>query len=251
MLKYALFDYVPNRKLSKASFELQDLHRMILGFKDGRNIYTLWAARLFARALSAMNLSDTVIVCIPASTRYSNVRRWKRFSDILCRLTGAIDGFDRIQVSGSRKRAHITGDHELATNIKHYVHIDAEYFRNRKVLVIDDIYTTGQSSAAFIAAMQAAGATVTMAIGAMGQSPCFLMAHPHSPAHLNVHYSTLSDEQTESFTFTIQDAHHATTPLLPVPLLRSVAHEMPREPYRLRCGGSHRREHDMTSRTHR
>lgn len=164
MLKYALFDYVPNRKLSKASFELQDLHRMILGFKDGRNIYTRWAARLFARALSAMDLSDTVIVCIPASTRYSNVRRWKRFSEILCRLTGAIDGFDRVQVSGSRKRAHITGDYELATNIKHYVHIDAEYFRNRKVLVIDDIYTTGQSSAAFIASMQAAGATVTMAM---------------------------------------------------------------------------------------
>ena len=61
MLKYALFDYVPNRKLSKASFELQDLHRMILGFKDGRNLYTGWAARMFARALSAMDLSDTVI----------------------------------------------------------------------------------------------------------------------------------------------------------------------------------------------
>lgn len=164
MLKYALFDYVPKRFLGKASFEMQDLHRMILGFKDGRNVYTRWAAGQFARALSAMNLTDTVIVCIPASTRYSNVRRWKRFSDILCRLTGAIDGFNRIQVSGSRKRAHITGEYELATNIKHYVHIDAEYFRGRKVLVIDDIYTTGQSSAAFIAAMQSAGATVTMAM---------------------------------------------------------------------------------------
>ena len=164
MLKYALFDYVPNRKLNKASFELQDLHRMILGFKDGRNLYTRWAARQFAHALSAMDMSKTVIVCIPASTQCANVRRWKRFSDMLCRLTGAIDGFDRIQVCGSRKRAHITGDYELATNIKHYVHIDAEYFRGREVLVIDDIYTTGQSSAAFIGAMQAAGATVTMAM---------------------------------------------------------------------------------------
>ena len=164
MFKYALLDYFPKRMLHRASFDQQLVNHMILGFKDGRNIYTRWAARLFARALSAMDLSDTVIVCIPASTRYSNVRRWKRFSDILCNLTGAIDGFDRIQVSGSRKRAHVTGEHELATNIKHYVHIDAEYFRNRKVLVIDDIYTTGQSSAAFIAAMQAAGATVTMAM---------------------------------------------------------------------------------------
>lgn len=164
MIKFALLDYLPQRMLHRSSFEQQLADHMILGFKDGRNVYTRWAARLFARALSAMDLSDTVIVCIPASTRYSNVRRWKRFSDILCRLTGAIDGFDRIQVSGSRKRAHITGDYELATNIKHYVHIDAEYFRGRKVLVIDDIYTTGQSSAAFIAAMQAAGATVTMAM---------------------------------------------------------------------------------------
>ena len=83
---------------------------------------------------------------------------------MLCRLTGAVDGFDRVQVSGSRKRAHVTGEYELATNIKHYVHIDADFFRGKKVLVIDDIYTTGQSSTAFIGAMQAAGASVVMAM---------------------------------------------------------------------------------------
>ena len=75
-------------------------------------------------------------------------------------MTGAVDGFDRVQVSGSRKRAHVTGEYELSTNIKHYVHIDADFFRGKKVLVIDDIYTTGRSSAAFIDAMQAAGANV-------------------------------------------------------------------------------------------
>lgn len=164
MMSFALFPYVPKRFLCVASFEEIALHYMILGFKDGRNVHTRWAARQFAQALTAINLSDVVVVCIPASTQWSHVRRWKRFSQMLCRLTGAIDGFDRIQVSGSRKRAHITGEHELATNIKHYVHIDAEYFRGRKVLVIDDIYTTGQSSAAFIAAMESAGATVTMAM---------------------------------------------------------------------------------------
>lgn len=164
MLKYALFDYVPQRMLHRASFELQDLHRMILGFKDGRNVYTRWAAARFRHALSATDLTGTVIVCIPASTQYANVRRWKRFSAMLCRETGAIDGFDRVQVSGSRKRAHITGEYELATDIKHCLRIDAAFFRGRRVLVIDDIYTTGRSSAAFIAAMEAAGATVTMAM---------------------------------------------------------------------------------------
>lgn len=164
MFKYALLDYFPKRFLGRISFEQQLVHYMVLGFKDGRNVYTRWAAKLFSQALAFMDLSDTVIVCIPASTRFSHVRRWKRFSEMLCRRTGAIDGFDRVQVCGSRRRAHITGDYELATNIKHYVHIDADFLKGRKVLVIDDICTTGQSSDAFIAAIEAAGATVTMAL---------------------------------------------------------------------------------------
>lgn len=163
-MMYALYDYVPRRFWYRASFEQQDVCRMILGFKDGRNVYTRWAAGQFASALAMTDLSDVVIVCVPASTRYSHVRRWKRFSQLLCKQTGAVDGFDRIQVSGSRKRAHVTGDYELATNIKHYVHIDAAFFNGKRVLVIDDIYTTGQSSKAFIGAVEAAGATVIGAV---------------------------------------------------------------------------------------
>ena len=164
MLKYALFDYIPRRFQSHATFEQQDICRMILGFKDGRNVYSRWAARMFSRALADTDMKDVVIVCIPASTRYAHVRRWKRFSSELCRLTGAVNGFDRVQVSGSRKRAHVTGEYELCTNIKHYVHIDAEFFSGKRVVVIDDIYTTGHSSNAFISALQAAGANV---IGAL------------------------------------------------------------------------------------
>ena len=164
MMRYALYDYIPRRRARRATFEQQDICRMILGFKDGRNIYTRWAVNVMAGALAGNDLTDTVVVCVPASTQYANVRRWKRFSKMLCKRLDAIDGFCGIQVSGSRKRAHVTGEYELATNIKHYVHIDAEYFRGRRVLVIDDIYTTGQSSAAFMAAMEAAGATVVGAL---------------------------------------------------------------------------------------
>jgi predicted amidophosphoribosyltransferase len=164
MIRFALYDYIPQRRISRRSFEEQDICRMILQFKDGRNVYSSWAARQFARALVFTELKDTVIVCIPASTTCAHARRWKRFSHELCRLTGAVNGFDYVTVSGSRKKAHITKERELATNIKHYVHIDPEFFQGKKVLVVDDIYTTGQSSKAFIAAMEAAGATVTMAM---------------------------------------------------------------------------------------
>lgn len=164
MLKYALYDYIPQRRVHRFPVEQQVVDLIILGFKDGRNVYTRWAARQFAMTLSFMDMTDTVIVCVPASTPYSHTRRWKRFMDLLCRRTGAENGFGYVTVTGSRKRAHVTGDYELCTNIKRYVRIDAERLRGRKVLVIDDIYTTGQSSASFIGALEAAGADVVMAV---------------------------------------------------------------------------------------
>ena len=164
MFSYALLDYFPKRMLYRASFDQQLVHYMILGFKDGRNVYTRWAVRQFSKALAAIDLTDTVIVCIPASTMCAHVRRWKRFAQLLCKQTGAIDGFSHIEICGNRKRAHITGEYELATNIKHLVNIDADYFRGKNVLVIDDIYTTGRSSDAFIGAIEATGAHVRMAM---------------------------------------------------------------------------------------
>ena len=164
MMKYALLSYTPRRFWRRSTFEEQDTSRRILGFKDGRNVYTRWAARSMARAVAMMDLKDVAVVCIPASTRYAHVRRWKRFSQLLCRMTGATDGFEHVTVSGSRKRAHVTGDYELCTNIKRYINIDEAFFRGRDVVVVDDIYTTGQSSSAFIDAMKAAGANVVLAL---------------------------------------------------------------------------------------
>lgn len=163
MIRFAIYSYIPQRFRKRAKFEEQDISRMIIGFKDGRNIYTRWAVRQFSRSMAAMDLTDTVIVCIPASTSCAHVRRWKRFSSMLCRQTGAIDGFPYIKVVAGRRRAHVTGEYELASNIKHLVRID-DCIRGKRVLVIDDIYTTGRSSEAFISAIEAAGATVTMAM---------------------------------------------------------------------------------------
>lgn len=159
-MDFALYSYIPKRKQRKASFEEKDLCRKIIGFKDGRNVYTRWAAYSMANILAGNDLSDVCIVCIPASTHAAHVRRWKRFSRILCTVTGAQNGFEHVNVFGNRKRAHVTHSYELSTNIKHYVVIDKDFFDNRKVIVIDDIYTTGQSSRAFVEAMTRHGAKV-------------------------------------------------------------------------------------------
>lgn len=68
MFKYALFDYVPQRYLRRASFDTLENDRFILDFKSGRRYATDKASRLIGKALSLMDLKDTVIVCIPASS---------------------------------------------------------------------------------------------------------------------------------------------------------------------------------------
>ena len=137
MLKYALFDYIPKRKMRKATFEQQDTTRRVLDFKAGKAYATRWAAREMARAIRHNDLSDTIIVCIPASCRRTNVRRYKQFMEELCELTGAINGFDLVQPTGKRRKAHIDHVHEIADGASECIHINDNELRGKKVLVVD------------------------------------------------------------------------------------------------------------------
>lgn len=164
MIKYAIHQYIPKRYLKRASFEDIDNHRMILDFKDGKGYATEWAAREVCNSLSAMDLSDTVIVCIPASCKRTNERRFRNFASLVCERTGAVNGFGHVLVTGHRSKAHIDHVHELADNADEFIHVDGDFFRGRKVIVIDDIVTTCMTANAFIDRMVSAGADVRMAL---------------------------------------------------------------------------------------
>lgn len=161
MFKYALFDYLPRRRQHRASFEQQDTCRRILDFKDGRSYAKQWAAQAIGQALAAAALTEVVIVCVPASCQHTYVRRYKKFSQMLCAICGTANGFDCIEVIGNRKKAHngASRDESLVQNV-----IISSSLRGRKVLLIDDIYTTGSTSNAFIARLQEAGAVVCGAV---------------------------------------------------------------------------------------
>lgn len=68
MLKYAIMSYIPQRYMRRADFDTQDTMRHLLDFKAGRKYATKWAADLVARTLAPMDLTNTIIVCIPASS---------------------------------------------------------------------------------------------------------------------------------------------------------------------------------------
>ena len=113
MFKYALFDYIPQRRLRKSSFETRELDRMILAFKDGRKFATSWAAREIYKALKYANLNNFILVCCPASCQRTQVRRYRRFSKELCELLGISNGFDYIKVIMKREEKHISKNTDI------------------------------------------------------------------------------------------------------------------------------------------
>ena len=148
MIKFALHQYLPKRYLKRASFEDIDRHRMILDFKDGKPYATRWAAKEICNSLSAMDLTNTIVVCVPACCKRTNDRRFKEFSSIICERTGAVNGFSHVQVFGHRRKAHIDHVHELADNAEEYIHVDG----------------TCKTANAFIDRMASAGADVSMVL---------------------------------------------------------------------------------------
>ena len=158
MLKYALYDYYPQR-FHRLSFEQQETRRRILDFKDGRTYAKRWAAEEIARALSAAELKEVIVVCVPASCQRTYVRRYKKFSQMLCASCGLADGFNSIEVIGHRKKAHRGAQRGQVQNV-----VISSSLQGRKVLIIDDIYTTGTTSDAFIQRLNAVGAEVCGAV---------------------------------------------------------------------------------------
>ena len=164
MLRYALFDYIPQRRLKRASFEIMETDRMILAFKDGRKFATAWAAKQVSKAFCEMNFDNTIFVCCPASCQRTQVRRYRRFSNQLCGSLGMVNGFEHIKVVGKRAKKHIRSNAETKKNneIHNLLEIDCDFFRGKKVVVFDDICTSGKSSETFVRLLEEAGAIVKL-----------------------------------------------------------------------------------------
>ena len=61
MLKYALFDYIPKRKMRRATFEQQDTTRKVLDFKAGLvpSVTTTCLIRLSSASLQVASAPTT------------------------------------------------------------------------------------------------------------------------------------------------------------------------------------------------
>lgn len=120
------------------------LDRVILKFVDILN-----------ETFGEESLKYLTLVCIPASTQEKNDARYKEFSERLCRETGMENGFEHIQVTGARVAKHDGGEDEDVN-----YSFDDSFFNGKRVILLDDIITKGNSMRIAKAILQKQGAKV-------------------------------------------------------------------------------------------
>ena len=172
-IKY-LIDYYPTTVEFEADDEEWDNRWLVWHFKNDPEKTTEKAHRnsldkvipqfvkLLTNTFGREALGYLTFVCIPASTQEKNELRYKTFSAELCQETGIENGYEFTHVSRDRTAQHEGGERKDVN-----YSFDDSFFRGKRVILFDDIITTGDSMRMAKAMLEKTGATVIcgLAIG--------------------------------------------------------------------------------------
>lgn len=142
---FALFDYYPTRYINVPP-EVQGNRELVWNFKDGKN--TGKVAKEFASALhkqfngqNMLSNANTVFVIIPASTGLKTMHRFQNFCSLVSKYVGITNGYSAVSVAYDREQLKGTiGANKIAN-----LNFDQSIIINKKVLLFDDVKTTGGS----------------------------------------------------------------------------------------------------------
>ena len=136
--------------------------QLVYAFKSGERYEEV--AQMTAKQLKEEfgdRVSEIVFTCIPASTAEKNELRYKKFSELVCQLSGAINGYDHIKVTTDINAVHDSHKKRSGKADKmQNVDIDGEWFRNRNVVTMDDVLTTAASFASLGSRLEEFGANI-------------------------------------------------------------------------------------------
>ncbi len=155
-----LMKYYPVRIKNVGEQQKAD-RQAIWNFKDGRAYEEV--AQMTAKHLQELfgsRITSIVFSCVPASTQEKNELRYKRFSERVCELTHAINGYPYMQVSAERLAVHEHRKDETEARTAQMADYDTDFFNGKDVLLFDDIITKGISYATTAKNLEACGANV-------------------------------------------------------------------------------------------
>lgn len=152
--------YYPARIRNVGEKEIAD-RQLVFDFKDGRAYEEV--AQRTATAMTeryGASCANIVFSPVPASSSEKNEIRYKAFCQRVCELTGAINGYDYVSVSGERLTIHEHRKAEKEVRKVNVIEFDSAFFNGKSVVVFDDVITKGLSYAVYANLLESLGANV-------------------------------------------------------------------------------------------
>jgi hypothetical protein len=111
---------------------------------------------------SLFELMDLTLFFVPASNALDNKNRYEDFSEDMVKRLHINSSYDYVQIFGSRAPKHDSENYIGNNDFK--VVLDESYFKNKNVILFDDVCTTGASLYKYKCLLEQCGAYVIGAI---------------------------------------------------------------------------------------
>lgn len=158
--------YEYNSKRFDRSAKAEQVRNFIFAFKDGKKWATDYAADMVAKSFSQTygdKAGDFVLVCAPAANSKKYTKRFSRFASKVSQGAKVQNGNDHLFIYGERTAKHNSVNH-VSESFGYRVALDREYFKGKKVIIFDDVITSGATAQEFASLLAECGAEV---MGAM------------------------------------------------------------------------------------
>lgn len=164
----SMLDYYPTTSNANQTSDIWNNRHMVWNFKnnpekvyDEENAKAVeWAVKqaeeIIVTTFGKENAQYITFVCIPASSQEMTERRYKVFSEKLCKVTGMINAFNHIKVTQAKAEKHNGG----TSFSQDMIEFDKDFFKNKYVLLFDDVITSGSSMKSFKSKLHELGSTV-------------------------------------------------------------------------------------------
>ena len=155
---YFFYYYYPTRFDNITELDW-DVRNLIWNFKDGighdkvSQILITKLQRVYGEALDLLTF-----VCIPASTREVNHKRYCSFMADVCNATGMENGYDYIRIVKEKEPTHLGGESPAEYSY------DKDFFNGRQIILFDDVVTRGRSLSKMKIELENVGAHIVAAL---------------------------------------------------------------------------------------
>ena len=155
--------YIPKAYRELATEEERSFSEWVINFKDGQKAQLKEGAQMVISKLRQWygdKARELVVVPVPCSSMAQYRFRFSYFCVVVANTLGQANPMQHVTILGKRTAAHRNPAHTVVKDDNYEVQVDGDFFKGKKVVIVDDIVSSGRTADDFANLLEQAGAEV-------------------------------------------------------------------------------------------